>query len=173
MRKELWPDMRSAEKLYKKVAKLIEKYTDFYDENGDEDHIEYKKLEIQLNEITGKDISQYNLFEYWEEEGMEVLSFKISLPEPKIIENITREELTEIITMIKDRDFENIKGNDFVEEYKYNLDVYYHKLLKANFKNYKYEYFNRQKGKDGKYFEYSVEEIMSKISDKKVYGNIA
>ncbi|MDR1246527.1 MAG: hypothetical protein LBK57_05800, partial [Clostridiales Family XIII bacterium] len=163
MRKELEPDMETAEKLYKEVLKLIEEYTDFYDENGDDEDIEYKKSEAKLKEMTGKDISQYNLFEYWEEEGPEILSFKISLPEPKVIENITKEELTEIITTLKDRDFENIIGNDFVEEYKYYLDEYYHKLLKVNFKNYRYEYFNRQKGKDGKYFEYSAKEIMSKI----------
>jgi hypothetical protein len=173
MRKELEPDMRTAEKLYKKVVKLIENYTVFYDENGDEENIEYKKLETKLNEITGKDISQYNLFEYWEEEGIEILSFKICLPEPKIIENITKEELAEIIAIIKDGDFEHINGNDFFEEFKYNLYEYYHKLLKVNFKNYKYEYFNRQKGKEGKYFEYSVEEIMNKILDKNngVRGN--
>jgi hypothetical protein len=163
MRRELEPNIGKAKKLYPQIVGLIEKYTEYCDENGDEEDIEYKKVELKLHEITGKDISQYNLFEYWEEEGLEVLSFRISLPEPNIINNITEEELTEIINILKDDDFEDKNGNDFAEEFKYYLDKYYHRLLEINFRNYKYEYFNRQKDKNGKYFEYSVEEIVKKI----------
>jgi hypothetical protein len=150
--------------MYPKIIKLIENYTEFCDENGDDENIEYKKLEKKLHEITEKDISQYNLWEYWEEEGLEPLSFKIALPEPNIVNAITKEELTEIVKRIKEGIFEENDGDDeFIQEFKYYLEDYYNKLLKINFKNYKNEYFDRQKGKDGEYFEYKVDEIVEKI----------
>jgi hypothetical protein len=163
MRKELEPNLEKSEALYAKIKALIEKYTEYCDENGDEENIEYKILENKLREITGKDISQYNLWEYWEGEGLEVLSFRISLPEPMIVNNITKEELTEIIKRINVDIFEENDGNIFLKEFGYYLGDYYHKLLEINFTNYRYEYFNRQKGKDGKYFEYSIKEIVEKI----------
>ena len=166
MRKELEPDMETAEKLYSQIIELIEKYTGYCDENGDEDNIEYKKLENKLHEITGKDISQYNLWEYWEEEGIEVLSFKISLPEPNIVKNITKDELTEIVKRLKVSIFEQNCKNEFMEEFKYHLDGYYHKLLEINFEKYEMKYFQRQKGKYGEYFEYNIEEIVKKIWNK-------
>ena len=167
MRKELEPDVETAKKLYPKIVELIENYTEFADENGDEDFVEYKKLENRLNEITGKDMSQYNLWEYWEEEGLEVLSFKISLPYPKVVNNITKVELIEIVKIIKEDIFEKDEnGDEFVEEFKYHFEDYYHNLLKINCKNYKMDYFFRQKSKDGKYFEYSVEEIVEKIMSR-------
>ena len=166
MRKELEPDMETAEKLYSQIIELIEEYTGYCDENGDEDNIEYKKLENKLHEITGKDISQYNLWEYWEEEGIEVLSFKISLPEPNIVKNITKDELIEIVKRLKASIFEKNCKNKFMEQFNYHLNEYYHKLLEINFEKYEMKYFQRQKGKDGKYFEYNVEEIVEKIWDK-------
>ena len=62
----------------------------YCDEFGDEDSLEYQKLSEKLTEITSKDISQYDLWEWWETEGIENLSFDICLPEPKIIHNISK-----------------------------------------------------------------------------------
>lgn len=45
MRKELEPDMATAKKLYPQIKELIEKYIEYVDKNGDEEYIEYKKLE--------------------------------------------------------------------------------------------------------------------------------
>ena len=163
MRKELEPNMEIAEKLYPQIKELVEEYTEYCDENGDEENSEYKKLEDKLHDITGKDISQYNLSEYWEEEGLEVLCFKISLPEPNVVNEFTKEELTEVVKRIKEDVFEENGGQNFTELFNYHLEEYYHKLLEINFKNYKYEYFERQKGKNGKYFEYKIEEIVDKI----------
>jgi hypothetical protein len=168
MRKELEPKMETAKTIYPQIVKLIEEYTEYCDENGDEENIEYKKLEGKLHKITGKDISQYNLWEYWEEEGLEPLCFKISLPDPNIVNDITKEELTEIVKRIKEGIFKKSYNDDeFAEEFKYFLKDYYHKLLRINYKNYSNDYFNRQKRKDGKYFEYNVEEIVEKIINKK------
>ena len=50
------------------------------------------------------------------------------------------------------------------------MEEYYYKLLEHNCKNYKSELFDSQKGKDGKYFEYTVEEIVEKIYEKNEKG---
>ncbi|MDR0558708.1 MAG: hypothetical protein LBG92_00930, partial [Prevotellaceae bacterium] len=105
---------------------------------------------------------------YWEEEGIEVLSFKISLPEPNIVNDISKEELFEIVKRLKEGIFEENNKNKFIEEFNCHLGDYYHKLLEINFIGYTNEYFNRQKGKDGKYFEYTIEEIVEKIWNKEI-----
>jgi len=165
MRRDLAPDWETAEKLYPIISSHIEKYTEYCDENGDEDFTEYKKLEQCLHEITGKDMSQYNLWQWWEEEGLEVLSFRISLPAPQLVQDITKEELAEVITLLKS-DSTIINQNDaesFKNTFSIYLGEYYHDLLKLNFKKYKREYFMSNKGKNGKYFEYSVQEATEKI----------
>lgn len=101
LRKEILPDCETAKKLYPEVLKLILEFTDYCDENGYEDNIECPKLENKLSQMTGKDISQYNLWEWWEEEGAEVLAFRISLPIPKVVDTITKEELIEIVKRLK------------------------------------------------------------------------
>jgi hypothetical protein len=164
MRKDFEPNWGVAEQLYPIIKNLIEKYTEYCDKNGDEDLIEYQKLESKLYEMTDKNISQYNLQEWWEEEGLEVLAFRISLPMPKILLNISRDELLEIVNQIKSG-IENDCEDSFKRDFIYLEADYYHELLKINFKKYKYEYFNRQKDKNGEYFEYSVEEIVEIIYD--------
>ena len=163
LRKEIEPDFTTVERLYPEILKLILAYTNYCDENGDEDNFEYKKLENRLHEMTGKDISKYNLFEWWEEEGIEVLAFKISLPTPKIIRHITKEELIEIIRRIKtfvtqDENNENLKERFIYHTYEYFID-----FLKLNFKSANYELFQRKKDKNGNYFEYTQEEIVEKL----------
>ncbi|MDR2482723.1 MAG: hypothetical protein LBD08_03725 [Treponema sp.] len=166
MRKELEPDMETVEKLYAQIISLIEGYIKYCDENGDEDSREYKKLEDKLHEITGKDISQYNLWEYWAEEGIDVFSFRIGLPEPDAVKDITKDELTEIVKKIQAGVFEENGENKSMEPFKYYLEEYYHRLLEIKFEKYEIKYFQRQKDKDGKYFEYSAEEITEKIWNK-------
>ena len=162
LRKTLEPDWETAEKLYPAVLALIYEYTNYCDENGDENFVEYKKLKIRLYEITCKDMSQYNLRELWEEESVEVLSFKIALPLPILEPAMSHDDLTEIVKRIKTVTWQD--GEDsFKQIFENYITDYYHALLKLNFKNYKPQFFNRQKGKDGKYFEYSIDEISSKI----------
>jgi rRNA maturation protein Rpf1 len=88
------------------------------------------------------------------------------LPEPNVVNEFTKEELTEVVKRIKEDVFEENEGQNFTELFSYHLEDYYHKLLKINFKKYKFKYFERQKGKNGKYFEYEIEEIVEKIWDK-------
>ena len=78
LRTEIEPDFETAQQHYPLVLKLIANYTDYCDKFGDEDSLEYQKLSEKLTEITSKDISQYDLWEWvWEAEGIENLSFDI------------------------------------------------------------------------------------------------
>ena len=163
MRKLLEPDWETAEKLYPTIKVLIEKYTEYCDENDDTDLIEYGKLENKLCEMTGKNISEYNLSEWWESEGLEVLSFRVALPNPNVVPDISKEELLEIINRIKLGDSQQSNDDSFQDTFNLYIDSYYRELLKLNFKKYNLKYFNRQKGKDGNYFEYTAEEISEKI----------
>ena len=96
LRKEIEPQFEIAEQRYSEVLKLILDYTDHCDENGDEDNTEYQILEEKLHKLTGKDMSQFDLWEWWEADGAENSAFDISLPEPQIVEDITKEELAEM-----------------------------------------------------------------------------
>jgi hypothetical protein len=166
LRNELEPKLEIAEKYYPRVLDLILKYTEYCDDNNDEEFIEYKKLGNALQSFTGKDISKYNLWEWWEEEGAEVLAFRISLPEAEIIENISREELSEIIKRITSFEEPDENDNSFKSQFHYYLNDYYHDLLKINFKNYQADLFDRQKDNNGNYYEYSNEELT-----KRIWGN--
>lgn len=162
LRTELEPQLEIAEKRYPEILNLILEYTKFVDENGDEDGEESKILAHKLHLLSHKAPSKFNLWEYWEEEGAEVLAFRISLPDPMKSDQFSKEELLEVIKRLKT--FEPVTGEGFKERFKYYLEDYYHQLLALNFKGYTYQLFNRQKDKKGNYFEYSVEEISKKIS---------
>lgn len=164
LRKEIEPDYDTAEKRYPEILKLILQYTDYCDENGDEEHTAYKKLEHQLHEMTGKDMSQFNLWEWWEADGAENLAFDIALPEPETVRDITKNELTEIVRRMKT--FEISDGESFKSMFYSRIcfgNGYYHQFLKLNFKTYDLRLFQRNKDKKGNYFEYSQEETTEKL----------
>ena len=166
LRPELEPNFSIAEQRYPVILKLISDYTEYCDAFGDEDSSEYQKLEGELHQLTAKDMSQFNLYEWWEEEGIEVLSFRISLPEPKVMHNISKNELTEIVKRIKKLESDSLHPNDFINTfYIYTVfgDGYFYKLLELNFKQCKHQLFQRNKDKSGQYFEYSVEEIVQQL----------
>ncbi|MEO6818569.1 MAG: hypothetical protein ABI266_07285 [Ginsengibacter sp.] len=83
------------------ILKAIREYATFCDEHGDEENLGYKLLENNLHQLTGKDMSAYNLWKWWEEEGAEVLAFRIALPKPKKVNSIKREEVHEIAERLK------------------------------------------------------------------------
>lgn len=161
LRNEIEPQMDIAEKLYPGILKLILAYTDFCDENGDEDTLEYQKLEEKLRQLTQKDMTQFNLSEWWEEEGAEVLSFRISLPDPLLVKDIKKEELAEILNRIagfKQPD-KNSDALTFKDQFSVYLDSYYHRFLALNFKGYSYsKLFTKQKDKEKKEFWYTENE---------------
>ncbi len=163
LREEIEPDFETAERLYPIVLKSIMDYTEYCDENGDEDFSEYEKLATSLHQLTGKDMSQYNLWEWWEEEGAEVLAFKIALPNPKVVDNVTKEELTELVSRLKAIKTLNEQDTSLKAKFIYHLDEYYFRFLEINFKTFDYAFFESHKGSNGNYFEYTQQQIIERL----------
>ncbi|PQA93232.1 hypothetical protein B0A69_13900 [Chryseobacterium shigense] len=159
LRKDIEPDFDTAEKRYPEVLQLILAYTDYCDEQGDEDQSAYQKLEDKLHEMTGKEMSRFNLWEWWEADGAENLAFDIALPDPVVAENMTKDELSEIVRRLKT--FELPDGKSFETQFYSNVcfgNGYYYQFLKLNFKKFNPKLFQRNKDKNGNYFEYSQHE---------------
>lgn len=163
LRKEIEPDFETVEKRYPIALKAIMSYTAHCDENGDEDLVEYNKLADYLHQLTGKDMSQFNLWEWWEEEGAEVLAFKIVLPEPQCVHNITMDELYEIVKRLKTDIYTPSEDGSLKELFKYHLDEYYKLFLERNFNTYDPKLFERNINDKGEYFEYTEAQIVQML----------
>lgn len=166
LRKEIEPDFETVEKLYPEILKLILEYTDYCDTNGDEEKKEYKKLEEKLHNMTGKDMEEFNLWEWWEVDGAENLAFDISLPHPKIVKDITNLELKEIVKRIKTFTLQNDDDESLKAQFHYRIDNYYINFLELNFKTFEHSLFQRNKDKNGNYFEYRESEIVQILTNK-------
>ncbi|OJJ21155.1 hypothetical protein BKI52_11340 [marine bacterium AO1-C] len=167
LRDEIEPQVKLAEKIYSKVlAKLLD-YTTFVDTQGDENNEEYEKVVTYLSELTGKDIANrdYAIWEYWEADGEQRESFKIALPDPVAVENITLNEVTEIVTRIVQLTIPAYLNTPFVQQngFVWEISNYYHQFLKLNFKKYTPSLFNRQKNKQGEWYEPGIEDIASAL----------
>lgn len=163
LRTEIEPQIQLAEKIYPQVVDTLLNYTDFVDKNGDEDEAAYQKVIRHLTELTGKDIANrnYAIWEYWEADGVERESFKIALPDPVVVANISYDELREIVHRIVELSIPAYLNTHFVQQNGFVWEIcdYYHHFLKLNFKKYKPQFFNRQKNAQGKWYEPGVEEI--------------
>lgn len=133
LRSDIEPDLKTAENRYPEILKLILDYTSHTDLAGDKNLINYQHLETALHQITQKDISRFSM-EWWEEEGAEVLAFRIALPDPVKVNDLTSEELEEIIFRIESPVIINKNWEDqtFEEQFSLYLDDYYRKFLKLN-----------------------------------------
>ncbi|GIJ96770.1 hypothetical protein CAPN001_13390 [Capnocytophaga stomatis] len=111
LRKELQPDWATAEKLYPLILKRLQEYENFWDaqpEDTPEEVFdkEYKAMENYLSELTGKDLSDVWLWEWWESNGIEVFAFDLAMPFPKKHDNLTKEDLQAFVTIIRNNEFE-------------------------------------------------------------------
>ncbi len=167
LRAEIEPDIQFSEEIFPKVLKTIVDYNDFVYEKGDEQNIEYDKVIAYLSDLSGKDIAaaDYAIWEYWEAEGEHRESFKIALPYPKKLEQVSKAELAEIVSRIKRLKIPDYLNNDFIKEHNFVWEIidYYHHFLSLNFKNYSFNFFIRKKNKAGEWYEASVEEIVELI----------
>ena len=163
LRKEIEPDFETVEKRYPIALKAIMSYTAYCDENGDEDLVEYNKLADYLHQLTGKDMSQFNLWEWWEEEGAEVLAFKIVLPEPQCVHNNTMDEEHEIVKRLKTDIYTPPEDGSLKELFKYHLDEYYKLFLERNFNTCDPKLFERNINDKGEYFEYTEAQIVQML----------
>jgi hypothetical protein len=97
----------------------------------------FKILLRKLHKITEKDIPLIDSYidgwdTSWKEEAFQDLSFRISLPEPKIIKNISKEEIYEIYTIVKRENY-RANTNDFIERKFFRFfNDYFQKLLEIN-----------------------------------------
>lgn len=169
LRREIEPDLKIAEKRYAKIKEKIAAYTDYCDENSDERLTEYKKLAHTLQALVKKDLSAYNLWEWWEEEGLEVLSFRIALPAPKRVADITKKELTEIVRRLDNPAYLPEKAAlSFSEIFSPYLGDYYHDFLKLNFTTYHYPtIFGPRKDKNKQNYWLSIEEKVAILWDSR------
>ena len=163
LRKEIEPDFETVEKRYPIALQAIMSYTAYCDENGDEDLVEYNKLADYLHQLTGKDMSQFNLWEWWEEEGAEVLAFRIVLPEPQCVHNISMDELYEVVKRLKTDIYTPSEDGSLKEIFKYHLDEYYKLFLERNFNTYDPKLFERNINDKGEYFEYTEAQIVQML----------
>lgn len=163
LRKEIEPDFETVEKRHPIALKAIMSYTAYCDENGDEDLVEYNKLADYLHQLTGKDMSQFNLWEWWEEEGAEVLAFRIVLPEPQCVHNISMDELYEVVKRLKTDIYTPSEDGSLKEIFKYHLDEYYKLFLERNFNTYDPKLFERNINDKGEYFEYTEAQIVQML----------
>ena len=168
LRKELRPDFATAEKLYPLVLKRLKSYEKFYDScyafSEEELDKEYKAMEQYLSKLTGKDLSDTWLWEWWEGNGIEVFAFDLAMPDPVKHNNLTREDIAAFVRIIIDNEFEC--ENDFQEEfmpYMFYAHQYFYKFLALNCPHFDPTVFNTTKDKEGKYHEPTVEEVMEKI----------
>ena len=168
LRKELRPDFATAEKLYPLVLKRLKSYEKFYDScyafSEEELDKEYKAMEQYLSELTGKDLSDTWLWEWWEGNGIEAFAFDLAMPDPVKHNDLTREDIAAFVRIIIDSEFKC--ENDFQEEfmpYMFYAHQYFYKFLALNCPHFDPSVFNTTKDKKGKYHEPTVEEVMKKI----------
>ncbi|QWX82632.1 hypothetical protein H0I23_09135 [Cellulophaga sp. HaHaR_3_176] len=164
LRKELEPNIKIVSELYPIVKKKILNFTDFWDNNPDNAILKHKEVEEELKILTSKDMSNFNLWEYWEADGIENLAFRISLPNPTKVSDFKKSELKEILTRIKTFEKPTEYDNDEISMLLWaNKSDYYKELIKVNFDEYDFKFFIRNKDKKGNYFEYSVNEIIENL----------
>lgn len=167
LRAEIEPDLNFAAKVYPTVLKIIVAFNNHIYEKGDDNDAYYKKVVNALTVLTKKDIAskKYASWEYWEADGEYREAFKISLPEPKKVANITRLELTEIVERIKKIKLPPYLNKQLVQENEFTWEIihYYHDFLALNFKTYTYDFFNRKKDENGKWYELDTNEIVDLI----------
>jgi uncharacterized iron-regulated protein len=146
MNKIILSDIEKSKEIYPIVLNEIRKYgknmfdmsmDDFLNTSESSDDKNFKKLLIKLHEITKKDIVLIDSYidgwdTDWTEKDFQDLSFRISLPEPRTVENISQEEICEIYKIAKEENYK-VNANDSIERrfFRY-LNDYFEKLLEIN-----------------------------------------
>ena len=169
LRKELRPDFATAEKLYPLVLKRLRDYEAFFDAQSEDTpeevfDKEYKAMEQYLSELTGKDLSDTWLWEWWEGNGIETFAFDLAMPYPVKHNDLTHEDIAAFVRIVIDNEFEC--ENDFQRmfmPYIFYSDGYFFEFLEINCPHFDPSAFNTIKDKNGKYHEPTVEEVMNKI----------
>lgn len=158
----LEPDLEQARAIFHTIKDEILQFTDKWDKNPETAETEHQLLVERLTKLTNKDLSEYNLWEWWEADGIDLLAFQIALPHPMNNLKISYKELKELLTRIKVYipPTEQEENDGFLILAWSMKPRFYENLLKLNFTNYDEKYFMRNKDEEGNYFEYSIEEVL-------------
>lgn len=169
LREEIEPKIAQAEQIFLHVLNLIHEYDSACD-NADDDKCE--EVARQLSELTGKEITESDLFEHWEVDSDYQIAFDFSLSEAPILSSpLSEEELLEILRRMiepEHKTYSEIDGNAPYpkENLWYSLKGYYFSLLKKNLKlPKKFNLANLFHCHliDGKYIEYTPNEVLEEI----------
>jgi hypothetical protein len=154
---QIKPDFESARKIYDEILEQILAYTNFCDENDGE---EYRKVEKCLAQISGKDMSKFSLHEWCEAKCAKNIAFDITLPEPKVVPDITKDELRQIVERMLAPVPEFYLETFYVRVKSACKSAYFAEFLRLNFADtFSFKLFERQKI-DGMVRELSAHEIV-------------
>lgn len=138
LRPELEPNIKKAEELFPKVIALISQFDDGFD------HGDMNKMDFALKELSTlikKEIEKEDLYEYWSYTSIEDLAFKLSLPSPKKVDNISEQEVLEINERIESLEEADETLDKSISKYLFDkgvvlsyilVDEYYNPLLEIN-----------------------------------------
>ena len=168
MRKELEPNLIVGKKVFPKIIKLIDEFN-----NGDGDEEKYEILINEISKITGKEFSQFmnydNYIHGMYEPGPDGVAFQFALPSPIIVNDISKDELTEIVKRITVDRFKQEENDEFLKEIKFDLWGYYYTLIEKNYGVQFREYIYGKIDESGEYKgEYEIEEIVDDILNNQI-----
>lgn len=99
LRKEFIPEVDIAKGKHKNVMRLIQSIEAAQENN---ESAKAQSFLTELNEYVDKEYDLYFFYEYWGWTTLDELAFKVALPSPPLITNITKEELTEVVNKLRE-----------------------------------------------------------------------
>ena len=165
LRAILQPDLDTAARHYPQVLQWLHDYTAWCDQHGDDELAAHARLAGEVQRLTGKDLARYNVFEWWEEEGIEVLAFRIALPDPPAVVEpaLQGDELRAIVDAVLAPESTRLRFPPLPQAFIWHLDTYWHALLAAHCPGYDPRLFHRQRDAGGRWFEYPAQEICARL----------
>jgi hypothetical protein len=160
LRVELEPNMDEAERLYPRVLARMTQLMREVDEHGDGGPASERAAE-DIRRLTSKTVEPSELLYAWESEGEEVLAFRLSLPDPPVVEDISYAELITLVHRAMTHPVPIADG--FAGSFGPYLDRWYAALLRRNCTRYRPQLFNRRRSPGGDWYDPSAEEIATAI----------
>jgi hypothetical protein len=166
MRNELEPNLVLAKKLFPKILNLIDEFNNSWG-NYYENVEKYEELINEISKITGKEISRLRKYDDFSHGmytlGEDRLAFDFALPAPIVVNDISKEELTEVVKRITVDRYKEEENDDFLKEINFDLWGYYFELLQINFYININDYTSYQNEETGEYIDYTPDEIANNI----------
>ncbi len=168
LRPEIEPQLQVAEQLYPKILELVKEY-DYFNHKLEAEVA--SKIIKKIADLANKDLSEDSLSENRNPNDLELLAFNFALPYPQKVENISKEETTEIVKRIQFISYDTFDNQVVTKDFKGNkyavcamlAQGYFMEFLDLNFSHPNvYRLFQSQKV-NGKLVELSVDEIVKEL----------